>query len=59
MQLIKNKWSGLIIDFDQEKVENFNIIKNKFDFKKIKILKKEVSPQNINKIYEKIGRAHV
>jgi hypothetical protein len=29
------------VDFDQEKVENLNIIKNKFNLKKIKILKKK------------------
>ena len=53
LQLIKNRYSGLVVDFDQEKVENLNIIKNKFDFKKIKILKKKISPKNINSIYQK------
>ena len=41
------------MDFDQEKVENLNIIKNKFNFKKIKILEKKISPKNINSIYQK------
>lgn len=53
LQLIKNRYSGLVVDFDQEKVENLNIIKNKFNLKKIKILKKKISPKNINTIYQK------
>ena len=53
LQLIKQGWSGVFIDYDKSKIENFNIIKNKFDFKKIKILNKKISPDNINSIYKK------
>jgi hypothetical protein len=53
LQLIKQGWSGIFIDYDKEKIENFNIIKDKFDFKKIKILNNKISPDNINSIYKK------
>jgi hypothetical protein len=53
LQLIKNGWSGLVIDFDEEKIENLKIIKDKLHLKKIKILKEKISPQNINSIYKK------
>jgi hypothetical protein len=53
LQLIKQRWSGIFIDYDKEKIENFNIIKDKFDFKKIKILNNKISPGNINSIYKK------
>ena len=53
LQLIKQGWSGIFIDYDKEKIENFNIIKDKFNFKKIKILNNKISPENINSIYKK------
>jgi len=53
LQLIKQGWSGVFIDYDKEKIENFNIIKDKFNFKKIKILNNKISPENINSIYKK------
>jgi len=53
LQLIKRGWSGIFIDYDKEKIENFNIIKDKFNFKKIKILNNKISPENINSIYKK------
>lgn len=52
LQLIKQGWSGIFIDYDKEKIENFNIIKDKFDFKKIKLLNNKISPENINSIYK-------
>lgn len=53
LQLIKNGWRGLVIDFDNEKIENLNIIKNNFNLIKLQIQKKKISPKNINFIYRK------
>jgi hypothetical protein len=52
LQLIKQGWSGLFVDYDLEKIENFNIIKHKFNFDKIKIANSKISPTNINSIFK-------
>jgi hypothetical protein len=52
LQLIKQGWSGLFVDYDLEKIENFNIIKHKFNFDKIKIVNSKISPTNINSIFK-------
>lgn len=52
LQLIKQGWSGLFVDYDIEKIENFNIIKDKFNFNKIKITNNKISPTNINSIFK-------
>jgi hypothetical protein len=52
LQLIKQGWSGLFVDYDLEKIENFNIIKHKFNFDKIKIVNSKISPTNINSTFK-------
>lgn len=54
LQLIKNGWRGLVIDFDNEKIENLNIIKNNFNLIKLQIQKKKFHLKILILFIEKI-----